>query len=152
MDSEEPIVTNINKKKLSENVEQSLQILQTWFSPSFPIGSFSFSHGLEALIEDKLITNKQDILDYLNCILFYGTCKNDIILIKYAYQGSDLNDFAFSLCPSKERKIETLEMGNAFRKILKDSLKIWNLDYEEKKSLTSKDSFLLNIKNIEKKI
>ena len=72
---EEPIVTNINKKKLSENVEQSLQILQTWFSPSFPIGSFSFSHGLEALIEDKLITNKQDILDYLNCILFMAHAK-----------------------------------------------------------------------------
>ena len=125
MELEEPIATNINKKRLTENLEQSLQILQTWFSPSFPIGSYSFSHGLEALIEDKLIANKQDILDFLNCILFYGTCKNEIILIKYAYQGSDLNDFAFSLCPSKERKIESLEMGNAFRKILKDS---W--DYE----------------------
>jgi len=45
-----------------------------------------------------------------------------------------------------------LFMGKSGRKILKDSLKIWNLDYEEKKSLTSKDSFLLNIKNIEKKI
>tara|TARA_B100001758_G_C18324262_1_gene564982 strand:- start:134 stop:817 length:684 start_codon:yes stop_codon:yes gene_type:complete len=125
MELEEPIAININKKRLTENLEQSLQILQTWFSPSFPIGSYSFSHGLEALIEDKLIANKQDILDFLNCILFYGTCKNEIILIKYAYQGSDLNDFAFSLCPSKERKIESLEMGNAFRKILKDS---W--DYE----------------------
>ena len=125
MELEEPIATNINKKRLTENLEQSLQILQTWFSPSFPIGSYSFSHGLEALIDDKLIANKQDILDFLNCILLYGTCKNEIILIKYAYQGSDLNDFAFSLCPSKERKIESLEMGNAFRKILKDS---W--DYE----------------------
>ena len=125
MELEEPIATNINKRKLTHHLEQSLQILQTWFSPSFPIGSYSFSHGLEALIDDKLISNKQDILDYLNCILFYGTCKNDIILIKYAYQGNDLNDFAFSLCPSKERKIESLEMGNAFRKILKDS---W--DYE----------------------
>jgi len=125
MELEEPIATNINKRKLTHHLEQSLQILQTWFSPSFPIGSYSFSHGLEALIDDKLIANKQDILDYLNCILFYGTCKNDIILIKYAYQGNDLNDFAFSLCPSKERKIESLEMGNAFRKILKDS---W--DYE----------------------
>ena len=38
------------------------------------------------------------------------------------------------------------------RKILNDTLKIWDLDYEEKKSLTSKDSFLLNIKNMEKKI
>ena len=125
MELEEPIAININKKRLTENLEQSLQILQTWFSPSFPIGSYSFSHGLEALIDDKLIANKQDILDFLNCILLYGTCKNEIILIKYAYQGSDLNDFAFSLCPSKERKIESLEMGNAFRKILKDS---W--DYE----------------------
>ena len=44
-----------------------------------------------------------------------------------------------------------LFMGKSGRKILKDSLKIWNLDYEEKKSLTSKDSFLLNIKKIEKK-
>ena len=45
-----------------------------------------------------------------------------------------------------------LFMGKSGRKILKDSLKIWNLDYEEKKSLTSKDSFLLNIKSMEKKI
>ena len=45
-----------------------------------------------------------------------------------------------------------LFMGKSGRKILNDTLKIWNLDYEEKKSLTSKDSFLLNIKKMEKKI
>ena len=45
-----------------------------------------------------------------------------------------------------------LFMGKSGRKILRDSLKIWNLDYEEKKSLTIKDSFLLNIKNMQKKI
>ena len=45
-----------------------------------------------------------------------------------------------------------LFMGKSGRKILNDTLKIWNLDYEEKKSVTSEDSFLLNIKNIEKKI
>ena len=43
-------------------------------------------------------------------------------------------------------------MGKSGRKILNDTLKTWNLDYEEKKSLTNKDSFLLNIKNMEKKI
>ena len=42
-------------------------------------------------------------------------------------------------------------MGNSGRKILKDTLKVWDLDYEEKKSLTSDDSFILNIKNIKKK-
>ena len=45
-----------------------------------------------------------------------------------------------------------LFMGKSGRKILNDSLKTWDLDYEEKKSLTNKDSFLLNIKNMEKKI
>ena len=45
-----------------------------------------------------------------------------------------------------------LFMGKSGRKILNDTLKIWDLDYEEKKSLTSKDSFLINIKNMEKKI
>ena len=45
-----------------------------------------------------------------------------------------------------------LFMGKSGRKILNDTLKIWDLDYEEQKSLTSKESFLLNIKNMEKKI
>ena len=45
-----------------------------------------------------------------------------------------------------------LFMGKSGRKILNQTLKIWDLDYEEKKSLTNKDSFLLNIKNMEKKI
>ena len=43
-------------------------------------------------------------------------------------------------------------MGNRGRKILNDTLKEWDLDYEEKKSLTSDNSFILNITKIEKKI
>ena len=45
-----------------------------------------------------------------------------------------------------------LFMGSSGRKILNDSLKEWDLDYEEKKSLTNDDSFILNIKRIKKKI
>jgi len=43
-----------------------------------------------------------------------------------------------------------LFMGKNGKKVLKDTLKNWNFDYVEKKSLTSEDSFLLNIKNIKK--
>ena len=43
-------------------------------------------------------------------------------------------------------------MGNTGRKILNETLQEWDLDYEEKKSLTSDDSFILNIKKIRKKI
>ena len=45
-----------------------------------------------------------------------------------------------------------LFMGSTGRKILNDTLKEWDLDYEEKKSLTNDESFILNIKKIKKKI
>ena len=44
-----------------------------------------------------------------------------------------------------------LFMGKNGEKILEETLKVWNFDYEKKKSITSQDSFLLNIKNIKKK-
>ena len=43
-------------------------------------------------------------------------------------------------------------MGNSGRKTLNDTLKEWDLDYEEKKSLTNESSFILNITKIKKKI
>ena len=42
-------------------------------------------------------------------------------------------------------------MGNTGRKILSETLKEWDLDYEEKKSLTNNNSFILNVKKIRKK-
>ena len=52
----------------------------------------------------------------------------------------------------KKYKNIILFMGSKGRKILNDTLKEWDLDYEEKKSLTNADSFILNIKKIKKKI
>jgi len=43
-------------------------------------------------------------------------------------------------------------MGTTGRKILNETLKHWDLDYEEKKSLTNDNSFILNIKKIKKRI
>ena len=41
-------------------------------------------------------------------------------------------------------------VGRNGKKVFKNSLKDWDLDYTERKSLTSDDSFLLNIKKIKK--
>ena len=43
-------------------------------------------------------------------------------------------------------------MGSSGKKILNETLKEWELDYEVKKSLTNDDSFILNIRKIRKKI
>ena len=43
-------------------------------------------------------------------------------------------------------------MGKNGKKVLKETLQHWDLDYEEKKSLTNESSFILNIKKIKKKL
>ena len=43
-------------------------------------------------------------------------------------------------------------MGKNGKKIFHESLKDWDLEYTEKKSLTSKESFLLDIRKIKKKL
>ena len=52
----------------------------------------------------------------------------------------------------KKYKNIILFMGNSGRKILNETLKEWDLDYEEKKSLTNNNSFILNIKKFKNKI
>ena len=52
----------------------------------------------------------------------------------------------------RKYKNVVLFMGSTGKKILHDTLKEWDLNYEEKKSLTKDESFILNIKKIKKKI
>ena len=52
----------------------------------------------------------------------------------------------------KKYKNIILFMGRTGNKTLNDTLKVWDLDYDAKKSLTNDDSFILNIKKIKKKI
>ena len=42
-------------------------------------------------------------------------------------------------------------MGKNGKKVLEETLMNWDFDFEKKKSITSENSFLLNIKNIKKK-
>lgn len=102
-----------------------LQILQIWFSSSFPIGSYAYSHGIEALIDEKKITNKNEVKEYLNALLNYGTLRNDYIFIKSLYNRYEINELILASASSKERKIEMIDIGNSFRKILNDS---WNFE------------------------
>ncbi len=42
-------------------------------------------------------------------------------------------------------------MGKSGREIFQNTLKDWDLEYSEKQSLTSKESFLINVKKIKRK-
>ena len=136
------IVINTKMKKIKD----PLQILQIWFSSSFPVGSYAYSHGLEALIDDNKIKNKDDVREYLEALLFYGSLRNDYIFLKSVYMGEEINDLILASASSKERHTEMIDMGNSFRKIMKDS---WELVLEENTSFVyciSKAALHFNIK------
>ena len=101
----EHIATNIKMKKFKD----PHQILQVWFSSSFPIGSYAYSHGLEALIDEKKIENKDDVKEFLDALLFYGTLRNDYIFIKSLYNNDEINELILASASTKERKIEMID-------------------------------------------
>ena len=110
--------TNIKLKKPYFDYHQ---LLLSWFSPSFPVGSFNFSHGLEAAIEYKFVYDKISLEEWIKHLIINGTGKTDSILLTNAYNGEEVNELALALCASKERWIETYNLGKAFCKNIREN-------------------------------
>lgn len=60
--------------------------LMTWFSSSYPIGSFNFSHGIESAVECGLIKNSESLAEWVSGIIQFGTGRMDLIMFKLAYE------------------------------------------------------------------
>jgi urease accessory protein len=101
----------------------ALTRLLAWLSPSFPVGAFSYSHGLEWAIEDGTVTTAADLEAWLGDVLRCGAGRNDAILFVHAYRAAATRDAAMlrgvaelgaAFQPSKERRLETCAQGAAF--------------------------------------
>jgi len=104
------------------------QVLFSWFSPNFPIGSFNFSHGLEAAVEMKFIHDSFTLENWISNLITDGSGKTDVILLSNAYRGKNINQLALALCPSKERWIESIKLGKSFSKNIRDN---WSYNIED---------------------
>lgn len=94
-----------------------LLTLMQWLSPGFPLGTFSYSHGLENAVADGHITTSYDLRDWLTTVLTCGTGRNDAILLAEAYRAQDpceIDALARALAASRERLLETSAQGAAF--------------------------------------
>jgi urease accessory protein len=100
------------------NTQSELLRLLAWLSPAFPTGAYAYSHGLEQAVEDGDIADGDTLSNWLTDVLYHGSGRNDVILLRYAHRaGTDLtalNDLAVALAASRERRIETLDQGTAF--------------------------------------
>src|SRR5438094_9552773 len=63
----------------------SLLRLQSWLSPAFPTGSYSYSHGLEWAVEAGHVHDRESLVDWLAADLCYGSARNEAIFFSEAW-------------------------------------------------------------------
>ncbi|UWQ96514.1 urease accessory protein UreF [Rhodobacteraceae bacterium M385] len=101
-------------------IEGDILALAQWLSPSFPVGAFAYSHGLETAIHDGTIATSEGLQTWLEDVLRHGTGRNDCILLRAAHAAPTPDDLAQigatarAFCGSAERVMETTLQGTAF--------------------------------------
>ncbi|WP_420339321.1 urease accessory protein UreF [Roseibium sp.] len=109
---------------MTGSVSQSaLYRLLTFLSPAFPIGAFTYSHGLEQIIDAGGVGTAEELRIWLKDILAHGAGRSDAILMSQTYRAAlagsvetvrELAELGLALQPSKERHLETSAQGTAF--------------------------------------
>lgn len=101
--------------------------LLTWLSPAFPVGGFSYSHGLEQAVEAGLVTNRATLVGWIEGILCYGAGRVDGMLLIEAHRSvtladaarlRDVAELAAAMRGSAELALESTAQGAAFWKAI----------------------------------
>ena len=96
-------------------------VLQNWFSPSFPIGAFSYSSGLETAIARGHVHNRDTLTEWLKTLLLHGNLFTDAVFLNATIEDNDVNELCLALCASAERHQETTELGAAFCRVMRET-------------------------------
>jgi urease accessory protein len=110
-------------RAMSESEAAALYRLMTWLSPSFPVGAFSYSSGIEWAVEAGDITDDATLRDWLGAILTDGAGFCDAVFLSQTHRAvsshddaalRDIAELAAAFVPSRERQLETTMQGRAF--------------------------------------
>jgi urease accessory protein len=104
----------------------ALYRLMTWMSPSYPVGAFSYSGGIEWAVEAGDIRDAETLRAWLATMIRDGSVFCDAAMFCHAHRavaGSDettlaaVAELAAAFVGSRERFLETTAQGQAFRQI-----------------------------------
>lgn len=107
----------------SEPALAAQALLQIWLSPSFPVGAFAYSHGLEAAVERGWVLDRPTLEAWLADLVAHGSLRNDLILAATAWRAITIGDDALlgdavalsvAMQPSAERHLEATQQGASF--------------------------------------
>ncbi len=101
--------------------------LSQLLSPSFPVGAFAYSHGLETAIHTGAISCAESLQAWISDLLECGGARSDAVLLNAAYVSDDraIDATARAFAASSERLMETDLQGSAFCDTVKA---VWGLD------------------------
>jgi urease accessory protein len=68
--------------------------LLAWLSPSYPVGAFSYSHGVETAVEEGLIRDRASLVAWLDSVLRRGTGCVDGALFAASWRAATAGDLA----------------------------------------------------------
>jgi urease accessory protein len=111
---------------------KALYRLMTWLSPSFPVGAFSYSSGIEWAVEAGDITDAVSLRGWLAAMLTDGSGFCDGVFLAQSHRAAseqdvaslrEIAELAAALVPSRERQLETTAQGRAFIDIARAA---WN--------------------------
>jgi urease accessory protein len=112
----------------------ALYRLMTWLSPSFPVGAFSYSSGIEWAVEAGDISDAASLRDWLASMLADGSGFCDGVFLAHTHRAvwsdddkvlREIAELAAAFVPSRERQLETTSQGRAFIDIARAA---WNCD------------------------
>ncbi len=81
--------------------------LQAWLSPAFPVGGFSYSHGLEEAVATGDVTVAEDLFRWAEAAVLHGAGRVDGMLLVTAWQAV--------VEGSSDRLMEVTVLGAAMR-------------------------------------
>ena len=110
----------------------TLQRLLSWTSPSFPIGAFSYSGGLESAIEQGLVHNLNSLNLWLDSQRSHGRLHMDAWYLRASMEKpetelNNLSNQCLAQNSSVQMRNEAEALGAAMARTLGDS---WNLSIE----------------------
>ncbi len=94
--------------------------LAQWFSPAFPVGAFSYSHGLEWAVEAGQVETGAQLSAWIEEVLRHGAGRSDALFLAASYladtdhERAALDATCRAFATSAERLTETLRQGAAF--------------------------------------
>lgn len=89
------------------NPNEALYRLLSWLSPSYPVGAYSYSHGLETFVDAGAVTDCDTLTAWVRTVLLQGTGRVDGVLFREAHAATVGGDWG--------RLEEIRGLGNAFQ-------------------------------------